>query len=39
VSEGKQKVNVCFACGNVAFTSEHHVKEFDKGITIETTSQ
>ena len=27
MSAGKKKVNVCFACGIVAFTSEHHVKE------------
>ena len=35
MSEGKQKVNVCFACGDIAFTSEHHVKEMNKGITVE----
>jgi len=36
MSEGKQKVNVCFACGEVAFTTEHHVKEeLDKEITME----
>jgi len=35
MSEGKQKVNVCFACGDIAYTSEHHVKEYGKGITVE----
>ena len=35
MSEGKQKVNVCFACGEVAYTSEHHVKEYDKKFTVE----
>jgi len=35
MSEGKSKVNVCFTCGEVAFTSEHHVKELDKAITVE----
>jgi len=35
MSAGKQKVNVCFACGKVAYTDEHHVEEFDKEITVE----
>ena len=35
MSVGKSKVNVCFACGEVAYTSEHHVKELDKEITVE----
>ncbi len=35
MSEGKQKVNVCFACGKVAFTTEHHVNEFGKEFTME----
>jgi len=26
MSAGKQKVNVCFACVEIAFTSEHHVQ-------------
>ena len=32
---GKRKVNVCFACGKVAYSTEHHVKEFKKEVTIE----
>jgi len=35
LSTGKNKVNVCFACGDIAFTNEHHVKELDKEITVE----
>jgi len=35
MSAGKQKVNVCFACGIVAYTTEHHVKERNKEITME----
>jgi len=35
MSAGKQKVNVCFACGIVAYTSEHHVEEYGKEITME----
>jgi len=35
VSEGKQKVNVCFACGDIAYTTEHHVEEYEKEITVE----
>jgi len=31
----KQKVNVCFACGKVRNTTEHHVKELDCKITVE----
>ncbi len=34
-SSSKQKVNVCFACGDVAFSSAHHVKEMGKKITME----
>ena len=35
MSEGKQKVNVCFACGKIDYTTEHHVKEFDEKYTVE----
>ena len=32
---GKKKVNVCFACGKIAYSNEHHVKELGKKITME----
>ena len=35
MSDSKQKVNVCFACDKVAFTTEHHVEELGKEITVE----
>ena len=35
MSAVKRKVNRCFACGEIAFTSEHHVEELNKKITIE----
>jgi len=35
LSSGKTKVNVCFACGKIDFSSEHHVKEFNKEVTVE----
>ncbi len=35
MSEGKQKVNVCFNCGDLCYSTEHHVKEHGKKITVE----
>jgi heterodisulfide reductase subunit B len=35
MSEGKQKVNVCFNCGDLCYSTEHHVKEHGKEITVE----
>jgi len=35
MSEGKQKVNVCFICDKTGNTEEHHVKELDSKYTIE----
>jgi len=35
MSGGKQKVNRCFACGNIDFSTEHHVKELGKEYTVE----
>jgi len=35
MSAGKRKVNRCFACGDIAYTTEHHVEEFNKKITVE----
>ena len=32
---GKQKINICFACGKIANTTEHHVKEIDGEVTTE----
>ncbi len=36
---GKQKINVCFVCGEMANTTEHHVKELDGEVTIEICLQ
>ncbi len=33
--EVKQKVNICFSCGDIAFTTEHHVKEHGEKYTVE----
>jgi len=35
MSDSKQKVNHCFACGKIDFSTEHHVKEFGKKYTVE----
>lgn len=35
----KRKVNTCFACGDTAYTTEHHVKELDGKITVELCGQ
>ena len=35
MSDSKQKVNHCFACGKVDFSTEHHVKELNKEYTVE----
>ena len=32
---GKQKINICFTCGEMASTTEHHVKELENEVTIE----
>lgn len=37
-SMAKRKINVCFACGDIQNTTEHHVKELtesDDQITVE----
>jgi NMD protein affecting ribosome stability and mRNA decay len=33
--KGKQKVNTCFNCGQVCYSTEHHVKELGKEYTME----
>jgi len=39
MSTGKQKVNRCFACGKIDFSTEPHVEELGKEYTVELCSK